>query len=582
MLYAARVKTLVLCIILALCGTTLCRGDEAEIVNGALGKRLDEYLSRITPFGFSGALLVAQHGRVVLNKGYGLADRTEGIRNTSETIFCAGSITKQFTAAAIMTLEMQGKLKTEDPLGKYLDGVPPDKSDITLHNLLTHTSGLVPDVGRDYDIAERDLTVKKILALPLEFASGERFEYSNVNYTLLAALIEKLSGQTYEQYLHEHLFKPAGMLWTGYRMPLWTERIVAHWYVGDQDNTNSLQRPFPYWNLIGNGGILTTTDDMYKWHLALNGEKILSGDAKKKLFTPFLNDYAYGWDVLETVHGKVVQHNGGSDLGNNAEIRRYIDSNTVTILFCNQFYEGKPLIDAVRKKIEDIVFGGKVSLPAQIAGTPRGTLKKFSGEYKLPSGEAFLVAAAHDGLLVTPEGQGAVSLLAFPEGSDAQLLKKLGATSVKVLQAAVRGDFGPLGGVMENRKKRMEGVRGLIEGRIREEKERIGEIRSVAAISTLPSPFDDGAVETCMELKGDRGSFYLRLIWQGERNVGIGPMEGARRVEFRFLPVSSTEFAGYDLILGKDVRISFNTDGAGAVLTVHGKGKSVKARKASR
>ncbi len=268
-------------------------GNAKEIVRGELGKKLDTYLTRITPFGFSGALLVAREGDIVINKGYGMAIRAEGVRNTSETVFSTGSITKQFTAAAILKLEMQGRVDTEDPIGKYLEAVPENKSHISLHHLLTHTSGLVQDVGRDYDIALRDETVRRILEQPLEFAPGERFEYTNVGYTLLAAIIEKVSGMSYEDYLNEHLLKPAGMAFTGYRIPTWDERVVAHWYVGQTDNGTPLEKPYPYWNLIGNGGILSTTEDMYKWHLALSGDAVLSRDAKKKLYAPLLNDYAY-------------------------------------------------------------------------------------------------------------------------------------------------------------------------------------------------------------------------------------------------------------------------------------------------
>lgn len=577
-------KYVLLLIAVLLFGFTFSRAEGGDIIVGDLGKRLDHYLTRITPYGFSGTLLVAKNGTIVLNKGYGLANRAEGIHNSSGTIFCAGSITKQFTAAAIMTLEMQGKLKTNEAMSTYLDGVPPDKFDITLQHLLTHTSGLVPDVGGDYDMVERDQTVRRILKLPLEFAPGERFAYSNVNYTLLAAIIENVSGQSYEAYLHDHLFKPAGMMWTGYRMPMWIERVVAHWYVGDKDNTNSLQRPFPYWNLIGNGGILTTTDDMYRWHAALLGETILSSSAKKKLFTPFLNNYAFGWDVLHTDQGRVIQHNGGSQLGNNAEIRRYIDSNVVTILFCNQFYEGKPLIDAVRRRIEEVVFGRTVTVPPEAGAAAPAALKRFAGAYKLPSGDALFVSIGENGLLVSAEGQEAASLLAFPDGGNLEMYKKLGTTSARILLAAIKGDYGPLGGVMENREKRIKAVRELIQQRLREEKKRTGDIRNVEVISILPSAMGDSAIDVCVQLRGARGNFFLRVIWRGERNIGIGPMEGARRVEFLFLPLTSAEFAGYDLAIAKDVRIKFDAGRGKAVagLTVETHGQGVRARKISR
>ncbi len=552
-----------------------------EIVKGALGARLDEYLTRIMPFGFSGALLVAKNGEVILNKGYGLAIRDRNIPNTSETIFCIGSITKQFTAAAIMTLEKQGKLKTEDPITKYFEGVPPDKSSITLHHLLTHTSGLVPDVGGDYDRDERDETVRKILALPLEFSPGDRFEYSNVNYTLLAAIIEKVSGQPYEQYIHGHLFMPAGMQLTGYRIPTWDEHVVAHWYVGDQDNANPLMRPFPYWNLIGNGGILSTTDDMYRWHLALLGEKILSADAKKKLFTPFLNEYAYGWDVLRTDRGTLIQHNGGSELGNSAEVRRYIDSNVVTVLLCNQRYNQRALIDVVRDKIESIVFGREVTVPSVVTTGDPTTLKSFEGAYVLPSGARFEVSVKSAGLLVKPVGQDALTLLVFPDGVDTNLIRRVTESSAKIFGGALKGDYTPFGQAMLNREKRLPLVRGLIERRVKEANEQTGGIQSAEVLGTFPSPREKDALMTAVALRGERGSIYFQSIWRGVQNIGVGPLDDAPQLEMTFMPVSTTEFVGYDLGMAKIVRMAFALDGRDSVktLTIQGRGVAAEAKR---
>lgn len=133
--------------------------DDGAVVEGELGARLDHYLTQITPFGFSGAVLVASDGEVVLNKGYGMAVKSQGTPNPSQTVFSVGSITKQFTAAAIMKLEMDGKLSPSDLISKYLDGVPDDKSDVTLHHLLTHTSGVIEYTDPDYRPDLRDETV---------------------------------------------------------------------------------------------------------------------------------------------------------------------------------------------------------------------------------------------------------------------------------------------------------------------------------------------------------------------------------------------------------------------------------------
>jgi CubicO group peptidase (beta-lactamase class C family) len=343
-------------------------GLTSPVVNGPVANAVDEYLSRIVPYGFSGAVLVAKDDRVILNQGYGMAIRANNIPNTETTVLNTGSITKQFTAAAIMKLEMQGKLNTSDAIGKFFEQVPADKKNITLHHLLTHTSGIVDAVGDDYVVAKRHETITRILQEPLQFTPGEEFSYSNAGYSLLAAVIEKVSGQDYEQFLNEQLFKPTGMHFTGYRIPQWNERVVAHWYVGEKDNGTPLEKPYPYWNVMGNGEILSTTADLYQWHLALKGDKIFSKEAKKKIFTPYLNDYGYGWDVLASDHGLLIQHDGGSGLGSSAEFRRYIDANVVTIIFCNQSYGGRALFNVIRDKLETLAFGGKVNIPPPSRG----------------------------------------------------------------------------------------------------------------------------------------------------------------------------------------------------------------------
>jgi CubicO group peptidase (beta-lactamase class C family) len=154
-------------------------GLTSPVGKGPVANAPDEYLSRIVPYGFSGAVLVAKDDRVILNKGYGMAIRAKNIPNTETTVLNTGSITKQFTAAAIMKLEMPGKLNTPDAIGNFFEQVPTDKKNITLHHLLTHTAGIADAVGDDYAAAKRDETITKVLKEPLQFTPGEEFSYSN-------------------------------------------------------------------------------------------------------------------------------------------------------------------------------------------------------------------------------------------------------------------------------------------------------------------------------------------------------------------------------------------------------------------
>ncbi len=521
----------------------------AELVKGDLGTKLDTYLTRITPFGFSGALLAAKDSEVILNKGYGMAVRSKGIPNTAQTVFCTGSITKQFTAAGIMKLEMMGKLRTEDSLGKYLNNVPEDKKKITLHHLLTHTSGLVQDVGGDYEIAARDETVKKILAQPLEFEPSKEFRYTNLGYTLLAAVIELVSGEPYEKFLLEHLFKPAGMNSTGYRIPDWSPMVVAHWYSGEIDNGIPLEKNYPYWNLIGNGGILSTTDDMFRWHRALLGEKILSTEAKKKLFTPFLNDYGYGWDILKTPRGTLIQHDGGSTLGNSAEIRRYIDAGIVTILFCNQSYGLTPLFEVVRDKIETLVFGGEVPIPPPTIPRPASEMAKYAGTYKLPTGGELDVTAGDSRLRISGKGKDAFLLLMSNDAGDEKALDALSQKTASIIQKSAEGVYEPLyeafaGCLPLDRIKTMETE--MWEMR----KSRFGKFENVEILGTVPS-LEGGA--TYARVHFERGAPLLIYAWGKNVLQGIQAVPGLPENTFR--PVSSTAFLKFDIRTSAAARI---------------------------
>lgn len=323
------------------------RADAGAVVNGPLGQALDAYLTAQEKLGLHGTALVAKGNLVFLHKGYGFANRQKQRRNTTETIFDIGSITKQFTAAAIMKLESQGKLSTEDRLSTYFANVPPDKSAITLHHLLTHTSGFDDAYGRDTEIAPRDDTVRLILSKPLLSTPGTKYRYSNPGYSLLAAIVEVRSGQPWERYLAETFFKPAGMTKTGYRLPVWNLADMSHNYNKDVDNGAPYERSWgpegPYWHLFGNGGILMTTGDMFRWVKALEGDRALPAALKKKMWTPYVRTpseseehYGYGWRIRKTDRGKtVVSHDGGSSFGVSAALHLFVDDDVVVILFSN-------------------------------------------------------------------------------------------------------------------------------------------------------------------------------------------------------------------------------------------------------
>ena len=320
----------------------------AQVENNAkTTKRINSYLSELEKVGFWGSVLVELNGEKVISKGYGYSDIAHSIKNTPNTIFSIGSLTKQFTATAILKLEMQGKLTVEDKISKYFANVPKDKSTITIHDLLRHQSGLQSVVGGDYDkISESDF-IDLVMTSKLQFKCGTDFSYSNIGYSLLAIIIEKVSGTSYENYLYKNLWKPANMEMTGYTRPKFDTAKIAIGYYKDgkvwgKPNEKAWGKDAPYWSLKGNGGILSTTEDLYKWHKALLGDEILSKEAKYKLYHPKIRPeenystiYAYGWDVSKTDRNTIrVWHNGTNNIFY-ADFMSFPDEKVTLIMMSN-------------------------------------------------------------------------------------------------------------------------------------------------------------------------------------------------------------------------------------------------------
>ncbi|WP_322936620.1 serine hydrolase domain-containing protein [Nocardioides bizhenqiangii] len=287
-------------------------------------ERADVLRASDVPDGSSGSLVAVADGEVVTCRGWGESDHESATPAGCDTVYDIGSVSKQFTAAAVVKLQMQGRLRVIDTLGDYFAGVPKDKRGITVRHLLTHTAGLIDALGDDYDPLTRRAMITGALASELRTQPGTRYHYSNLGYSLLAAIVEEASGTGYEEYLVKELFEPAGMTHTGYVLPDWDAADVAVEY---DDEDRSQGRPFehpwaadgPYWNLRGNGGILSTADDMGRWLLALEGERVLDEGAKAELFRPRVLEepggdtrYAFGWVVAETPFGTVDWHNGGN------------------------------------------------------------------------------------------------------------------------------------------------------------------------------------------------------------------------------------------------------------------------------
>ena len=534
----------------------------------AVGERLDEYLSRLEPFGFSGAVLVAEGEEIRLDAGYGFADQEAAIPNTADTVFQVASITKQFTAAAIMALAVDGRLRTTDTLPSFFSDVPADKEPITLRQLLTHTSGVLAGDTEYFDGNSRSEIVAMVLAEPLRFAPGESFLYSNMGYALLAAVIEEVSGTSYENYLRQRLLLPAGMRSTGYRLSSWRPNSVAHWYADGVDNGDQLDHLYPDWNFIGSGRIRSTTGDLFGWHRALMSDEVLPAAAKQEMYTPILNDYAYGWVVSDTDRGRLIRHNGASSDGAAAEFRRYVDEDLVIVVFSNVNGEQMLFGNRLADHIDDLAHGIDLDLPPRVSADAGIDLEPFVGIYRTDSGLEIEIEVLRDMLVARGRGQGAVDALygakRFATG------KTVSDMAQKALIGLVeRGDTTDFAALVADadRSERLAGY--VLDNRTEGESE-LGTYRLLQVLGTVADWMTDwdGAM-TVVRLDFENGSTIFRLHWREGRIFGIGGGSLREPAEFWLQPTDhGNTFGGYHLATTTTTQVQFIRDDDGRITSL--------------
>jgi CubicO group peptidase (beta-lactamase class C family) len=327
--------------------------------------RADTYVDAYVRQGkFRGAVLVAKDGKPVFRKGYGPANAEWDIPNTPDTKFRIGSITKQFTAMAILQLVEAGKVKIDDPVNKYLEQVPSTWDKITVHHLLTHTSGIpsytsLPNFWRDKvrDPVKPEEIVKLIRDKPLDFEPGEKWIYNNTGYVLLGRIIEKTSGENYAAYIQKHIFDPLGMKDSGYDLHKVILKKRASGYSPDGTNAPYLDTTVAY----SAGALYSTVDDMLIWDQALHDGKLISKESYERMFTPVKNNYAYGWNVV-TFGGRTEVAHGGGINGFNTFFIRFPRERVAVAVFANM---NGPYADQIAKGLGRMFFGETVNPPAE-------------------------------------------------------------------------------------------------------------------------------------------------------------------------------------------------------------------------
>lgn len=541
---------------------------------------LDEHLGRFVPFGFSGAALVVEDHAIVHAAGYGFADWEARVPNGPETVFDIGSLSKQFTAAAVLLMVERDLLSLQDSIGEYLPYVPEDKRGITVHHLLTHTSGLpdfhafgTGDVHGDLLVMSRMGAERAIMGSPLDFPPGEDWTYSNSGYTLLAALVERVADRPFEDVLRSELFAPSGMTRTGlYFEPLGGETTVAHGYRGGSDQGSPLDwtEHRELWALIGNGGILSTAQDLARWHRALRDGTVLPKRAVDRLFSPHVQvrdglAYGYGWYIEDVGPGeRVVRHGGANDFGFAARWRWHPEDERLVVLLMNREPPGMDVsiaATAVEQVLDAVARGGRLELPPETtASGATDDLDRYAGRYRFDEGREVVLRTAMGGLAVEPRGPVPTRHLAFPTASalEREAVGRLDRQAEEILDGMVRGDYELLGRAMAD-PSRLPAYRDYIAGWW-EEFERLGggrdDVEVVGTVPTWWSPDDDRLATVIAARVGDRDGAF-RLHWRDGRVVGLGGGAVREPVTMLFAPTDSGDFVGYHLGIRQPVRLTF-------------------------
>jgi CubicO group peptidase (beta-lactamase class C family) len=313
-----------------------------------LRNQVDGYMLELADTGFSGAILIALGGDIVLRKGYGVANDWDGTAVSRDTAFDIATLANQFTAAGILLLEERGALNVNDPISSYLANVPADKADVTIHQLLTHTGGFsdvagIPGTSGILESTSRDAALNSVLGENLIGVPGQAYAYSDSGYLTLAAITEIASGQKFTDFITENIFEPARLSNSGfYGDSKWSNIEVANGYVDGNDYGSPSGWPTPSWAVLGFGGIVSTVYDLYLWDYSLQNNTLLSAESTERLFTEYATidsgeegSYGYGWSIQDSDEGSLVTNNGGS-LGGSSDFSRYIDPGLLVIVLSNR------------------------------------------------------------------------------------------------------------------------------------------------------------------------------------------------------------------------------------------------------
>jgi CubicO group peptidase (beta-lactamase class C family) len=522
----------------------------ANVVSASPETRaIDHLLARYTEYGFSGVLLVSQHGKVVLHKAYGPADREHNIANTLATRFPIASITKTFTAAAILRLHDEGRLALSDPLSKFFSGLSAEKGAITIEQLLVHTSGLPADREGALDEALR--TIK------LESPPGAAYNYSNLGYDVLARIVEIVSGQSFRDFVMQRLVQPAGLKRTSFE-----REAMANGYAGPADNPQKTTLP-PYEQLLGSGSVISDARDLLRWAKALYDGKVLKAESTSRMFRGS-DDTVYGWDRAKTREGREYLHSGGDWDGYKSDVYLFPNDNAAIVLLANirpSAFRWNPTV--IRNVMRLLFATGKPVEPPPVRRVSADVAGTFGGFVirALPHG---------NGISVSAFDQKAIDVLAFADGAEPEEIARVSAMTGDILDALQHGDVTSFA---ESRSV-SDGLATFWKERVMRDRGSFSRATPLGVAPKGPSRW-----ETYVRLEYERGEpQMLRIVTRrGTLKLVAAGLGGDAPYTAMFLPQSSTRFASFDVTSDEITALDVNGD---EIVVKHGSG-TMRARRAA-
>jgi CubicO group peptidase (beta-lactamase class C family) len=471
-------------------------------------------LKVLESFGLSGAVLIADKDRTLLAEGYGAPCDNPGDRIATKTLFDIGSLAKQFTAAAILLLETEGKLAVSDSVARFFPSAPPPIGTLTIHQLLAHTSGLpkgnlITEETTETDPLSRDSTLARVFRSKLRFPAGSDRAYSNAGYVLLAAIVEEASGMSYPGFVRERLWQPAHMPDARF----WGEPAEDIACGKDDLGVVSDPRKFPEenWSLRGAGGALVHVEDLHHWFDALMKGRVLPAETVRRMMSSQAGPFGYAWRLGPLRGDSTSVFHGGDYYGFGSQLIWQPRVSRLIIILTNIRHEDDTYPTRIR--VEDVILGRLDGSPATLPRLEpaQGARQLKTGIFRSPDGAGFRIDRVGTSLFLGAIDQEGTSFLSPTTSPDTTAYRAaLTERTARVIAAALANDSTAVRLALSSQDDPpyvLEQLAQELDGRLH------GRQAEVVGLGTYPAATPAGALWSVVELHADSDTTHYMLRW---------------------------------------------------------------------